>query len=198
MADWPYRPALQWWFPRRSRYLSSGTLPMDSFRIWPSVCRLQVSYAAAAAMRCEQNWISCFLVDFDKLGLTDNENPYGVLPPLLARSMGRAAGNFLADYIGNILDRRRGKRWVFKQLIQQVINIIIVFNRSTEKDIPKPAHTGHLQGGERALLYMAVEELLENFGMDGKACLLRAICEVHAHPMQGFGLLGEMLKLFLR
>lgn len=51
-----------------------------------------------------------FLVDFDKLGLTDNENPYGVLPPLLARSMGRAAGNFLADYIGNILDRRRGKR----------------------------------------------------------------------------------------
>ncbi|CAH1125780.1 unnamed protein product [Ceutorhynchus assimilis] len=117
-----------------------------------------------------------FTIDFDKLGLTDNENPYGVLPPLLARSMGRAAGGFLADYIGSILDKRRGKRSI--------------------ADIPAPSKTGHLQGGERALLYLAVEELLENFGMDGRACLLRAICEVHAHPMKGFGLLGEMLKLF--
>ncbi|KAF7271595.1 hypothetical protein GWI33_015547 [Rhynchophorus ferrugineus] len=119
-----------------------------------------------------------FTIDFDKLGLTDNENPYGVLPPLLARSMGRAAGGILADYIGGILERR-GKR-------------------STE-DLPiqQPPATGHFHGGERALLYVAIEELLENFGMDGRACLLRAICEVHAYPMKGFGLLGEMLKLFL-
>lgn len=34
-------------------------------------------------------------IDFDKLGLTDNENPLGVLPPLFARSMGRAAGTYL-------------------------------------------------------------------------------------------------------
>lgn len=33
-------------------------------------------------------------VDFDKLGLTDNENPLGVFP-FLGRSMGRAAGTFL-------------------------------------------------------------------------------------------------------
>lgn len=50
-------------------------------------------------------------VDFDKLGLTDNENPFGDVPPLLARSMGRAAGGVLADYIGNILEGRRSKRW---------------------------------------------------------------------------------------
>lgn len=31
-------------------------------------------------------------IDFDKLGLTDNENPLGVLPPLF---MGRAAGSYL-------------------------------------------------------------------------------------------------------
>ncbi|XP_030765218.1 uncharacterized protein LOC115889376 isoform X2 [Sitophilus oryzae] len=118
-----------------------------------------------------------FTIDFDKLGLTDNENPYGALPPLLARSMGRAAGGILANYIGSILDRR-GKR-------------------STD-NLPKELSSkGHFHGGERALLYVAIEELLENFGMDGRACLLRAICEVHAHPMSGFGLLGEMLKLFL-
>lgn len=35
-------------------------------------------------------------IDFDKLGLTDNENPLGVLPPIFgARNMGRAAGSAL-------------------------------------------------------------------------------------------------------
>lgn len=116
-------------------------------------------------------------VDFDKLGLTDNENPYGVLPPLLARSIGRAAGNMLVDYVATILKGRRGKR-------------------STQEKPPEPPpHAFH--GGERALLYVAVEEFLENFGMNGRACLLRAICEVQALPLKNFGLLGEVLKLFL-
>lgn len=37
-------------------------------------------------------------IDFDKLGLTDNENPLGVLPPIFARKMGRAAGSALGNY----------------------------------------------------------------------------------------------------
>lgn len=41
-------------------------------------------------------------VDFDKLGLTDNENPLGVLPPFFGRSMGRAAGTFLGNWKGNL------------------------------------------------------------------------------------------------
>ena len=49
-------------------------------------------------------------VDFDKLGLTDNENPYGDLPPIFARSMGNAAASMMADYVGQYLDNRRGKR----------------------------------------------------------------------------------------
>ncbi|KAE8751628.1 hypothetical protein FOCC_FOCC001476 [Frankliniella occidentalis] len=51
-----------------------------------------------------------------------------------------------------------------------------------------------------ALLYAVVEDLLDNFGMDGKACLLRAICEVHgrsAESLRSLGVLGEMLRLFL-
>lgn len=39
-------------------------------------------------------------IDFDKLGLTDNENPLGVLPPVFARSMGRAAGSYLGKQCG--------------------------------------------------------------------------------------------------
>uniref|UniRef100_A0A6P7F5J3 Uncharacterized protein LOC114326766 n=1 Tax=Diabrotica virgifera virgifera TaxID=50390 RepID=A0A6P7F5J3_DIAVI len=115
-----------------------------------------------------------FTIDFAKLGLTDNENPYGVLPPLLARSMGRAAGTILADYIGTIL-KKRGKR-------------------SADKISNPVPHAFH--GGERALLYVMLEDLLEQFGLDGRACLLRAICEVHAHSMENFGLFGEILKLF--
>lgn len=42
-------------------------------------------------------------IDFDKLGLTDNENPLGVLPPIFgAREMGRAAGSALSMYIENL------------------------------------------------------------------------------------------------
>lgn len=51
-----------------------------------------------------------FSVDFDKLGLTDNENPYGTLPPLFSRSFGRAAGGMLANFVAQYLDKRRGKR----------------------------------------------------------------------------------------
>lgn len=42
--------------------------------------------------------------------MTDNENPYGAFPPILARSMGRAAMSMVTDYVGQYLERRRGKR----------------------------------------------------------------------------------------
>lgn len=42
-------------------------------------------------------------IDFDKLGLTDNENPLGVLPPVFARSMGRAAGSYLGRQFNSII-----------------------------------------------------------------------------------------------
>jgi hypothetical protein len=116
-----------------------------------------------------------FTIDFDKLGLTDNENPYGVLPPVLARSMGRMSGILLADYIGQVLRQRR-------------------FSRAAPPPPQPPFANFH--GGERALLYIVVEDLLTSFGMDGKACLLRAICEVHGQSLHNFGLIGEIVKLF--
>ena len=51
-----------------------------------------------------------FTVLFDQLGLTDNQNPFGVLPPLLARSMGRMSGIMLADYIARLLESKRKGR----------------------------------------------------------------------------------------
>ncbi|XP_017879513.1 uncharacterized protein LOC108624618 [Ceratina calcarata] len=106
-----------------------------------------------------------FTIDFDKLGLTDNENPYGVLPSAFdAREQGSNAADFIATFV----------------------------KRVSKRELPENA----LYGGERALLYGTAEDMLANFGLNGKACLLRAICEVQGHPLNNFGLIGEMLKLF--
>lgn len=59
-------------------------------------------------------------------------------------------------------------------------------------------HRDAFHGGERAILYVLIEQFLDNFGMDGKACLLRAICEVHSYPLTNYGLIGEFMKLFFR
>lgn len=155
-------------------------------------------------------------VVFDKLGLTDNENPFGVLPAILGRSMSRTAGEMVADYIGELMSHRRRTR-----------------EAGSPPPIPQRPPSLNLHGGERygaqrpfsswgvqgyralrddgrglivsssisrALLYTVVEDLLDNFGMDGKACLLRAICEVHgrsSESMKSLGVIGEMLQLFL-
>lgn len=114
-----------------------------------------------------------FTIDFDKLGLTDNENPYGALPPVFGRAFqSREAGVALGEFIASFMNHRLHKR--------------------DAPEMPKNA----FQGGERALLYGIAEDMLSQFGMDGKACLLRAICEVHGHPLDNFGFLGEIIRLF--
>uniref|UniRef100_A0A182MF05 Uncharacterized protein n=1 Tax=Anopheles culicifacies TaxID=139723 RepID=A0A182MF05_9DIPT len=138
-------------------------------------------------------------IDFDKLGLTDNQNPLGVLPPLFARSMGQAAGSVLADYVSDYMRLQRRKRSVPSSSND---HFKITTNRLDEEDgdqsMPQlPAEHKHaFHGGERALLYVVVEDFIANFGLDGRACMLRAICEVHSKSIEKFGLIGEMLKLF--
>uniref|UniRef100_A0A182RF49 Secreted protein n=1 Tax=Anopheles funestus TaxID=62324 RepID=A0A182RF49_ANOFN len=138
-------------------------------------------------------------IDFDKLGLTDNQNPLGVLPPLFARSMGQAAGSVLADYVSDYMRLQRRKRSVPSSSND---HFKITTNRLDDEDgdqsMPQlPAEHKHaFHGGERALLYVVVEDFIANFGLDGRACMLRAICEVHSKSIEKFGLIGEMLKLF--
>ncbi|VVC42606.1 Hypothetical protein CINCED_3A008282 [Cinara cedri] len=119
-------------------------------------------------------------VQFDQLGLTDNQNPFGAFPPLFARSLGGTMGSMLTDYLADYMGNRRSIR-----------------STRSVPTLPKPIHS-YFNGGERALLYTIIEDMLANFGMDGKACLLRAICEVHSHTaLDKFGFLGEFLELFL-
>lgn len=154
-------------------------------------------------------------IDFDKLGLTDNENPLGVLPPLFARSMGRAAGTYLgkyilmpfktiqlfgvtnifpsrtADYIGDYLTSRKSR-----SISEQSGDNFSTISSSQPAKLPD-THKHAFHGGERAILYGVAEDMLSTFGLDGKACLLRAICEIHSKKsLDHLGLIGEIAKLF--
>lgn len=67
------------------------------------------------------------------------------------------------------------------------------------RSIPVMALPTHTPGGERALIFPRIESFLTSFGLNGRACLKRAVCEVHELPLKdGFGMLGEFLTLFLR
>jgi len=102
-----------------------------------------------------------FTIGFDAMGVTDNQNPFGLLP-------------FLNPALGGALFGRK------------------------KRSIPDPDIPPHkITGGERAFLYEWVEDYLFTFGMDGKACILRAICETHEAPLIGYGIMGEFLHVFL-
>lgn len=66
-----------------------------------------------------------------------------------------------------------------------------------EELVELPASHQHVfHGGERAILYGVVEDVIATFGFNGKACMLRAICEMHSKSVHHYGLFGEMAKLF--
>ncbi|XP_069166974.1 uncharacterized protein [Procambarus clarkii] len=63
-----------------------------------------------------------------------------------------------------------------------------------KREVPTP---GDLAGGDREVMYRVVEKSMEALGVDGKACLLRAICELSQSPLTNHGFFGEVLQLFL-
>lgn len=132
-------------------------------------------------------------VDFDKLGLTDNQNPLGDLP-FFARSFGHSAGQMVGEYVSRYLHVQRRKRD-----LSSTQDDSKPFRVEDMLQYPElPAGLKHIfHGGERVLLYGVVEDFLATFGMDGKACLLRTICEMHSRSLDKFGVFGEMTKLFL-
>lgn len=51
--------------------------------------------------------------------------------------------------------------------------------------------------GSRQLVYSGLERMLDNHGRNGKACLLRSICEAAETSLRHNGLIGELLHIFL-
>ncbi|XP_018008149.1 uncharacterized protein LOC108665852 [Hyalella azteca] len=50
---------------------------------------------------------------------------------------------------------------------------------------------------QRLLGFKSIEKTFDGAGLPGRWCLLKAVCAVAAEPLSEFGLLGEMLNLFL-
>ncbi|XP_050335291.1 uncharacterized protein LOC126762525 [Bactrocera neohumeralis] len=142
-------------------------------------------------------------IDFDKLGLTDESNPLGDLPPVFTRQFGRSTGHVLGDYVARYLNykSKRDLAAQSKPLDKETpVFKIKMDSENVEKlELPRlPEHFKHaFHGGERVILYGVVEDLLGTFGINGKACLLRTICEVHSRKLHHLGVLGEITKLFL-
>lgn len=50
---------------------------------------------------------------------------------------------------------------------------------------------------DRLNLYGVVERLFQRFGLDGRACVLRAVCEKASSSLEGAGMLGEVITTIL-
>ncbi|XP_045111721.1 uncharacterized protein LOC123504881 [Portunus trituberculatus] len=50
---------------------------------------------------------------------------------------------------------------------------------------------------DRLNLYGVVERLFQRFGLDGRACVLRAVCERASSSLEGAGMMGEVITTIL-
>lgn len=98
----------------------------------------------------------------------------------------------IADYIGDYLTRRKAR-----SIAEEEGEDFMTIHKSKTNPILPDQHKHAFHGGERAILYGVAEDLLSRFGMDGKACMLRIICEIHSRKsLDSYGLFGEIAKLF--
>lgn len=139
---------------KRVIYLTSErrlTLPPETVLVLtptlslPFARNLPVGYGASMTISIP------FKIGFDDLGLTSDENPWGIWP-----SFG--------------LFRKKRDTFTYPGV--------------------------NYAGGDREMMYQVVEDTLFNMGMNGKGCLLRAICEMFQYPLQNHGFFGEVLELF--
>ncbi|XP_045121524.1 uncharacterized protein LOC123510415 [Portunus trituberculatus] len=67
-------------------------------------------------------------------------------------------------------------------------------NRVARDASPQEEH----KGGDRSQVYRVAENTISSSGLDGRVCLLRAICEINLdYSIEELGLLGEVLHLML-
>ncbi|XP_045595017.2 uncharacterized protein [Procambarus clarkii] len=50
---------------------------------------------------------------------------------------------------------------------------------------------------DRLMAYNSIESIFSNLGINGRECLLKAICEVAEEPVDNYGIVGELLALIL-
>ncbi|XP_068212344.1 uncharacterized protein [Palaemon carinicauda] len=126
------------------------TLPPETLLVLTPTLSIPVARNLPTGYHASMTISIPFKIAFDDLGLTSEENPWGLWPAFFRRRRDTYS--------------LPGINWA---------------------------------GGDREMLYQVAEDALHNMGLDGKACLLRAICEVFQLPLTNHGFFGEVLELFL-
>ncbi|CAG9857822.1 unnamed protein product [Phyllotreta striolata] len=80
--------------------------------------------------------------------------------------------------------------------VSQITNYPPVYTKKKRSDDRSDETT---PASDRAMFYRALEEVLENQGMDGRICLLRTICENALYPLnhEANGLYGKVFHIIL-
>ncbi|CAL4191836.1 unnamed protein product, partial [Meganyctiphanes norvegica] len=69
-----------------------------------------------------------------------------------------------------------------------------LFRKKREAWSPVPGVNS--AGGDREMMFKVLEDMLGNMNLPGKACLLRAICEMFETPLHNHGFMGDVMELF--
>jgi len=135
-----------------------------------------------------------FSVYFDKLGMTSADHIWPLrMPPFYP--------------FGDLMVRKEDKKEdkdkedkISEDVREAAAAINNLRNRNRrERSIMSLPPPENMHGGERAIMFPRIENLLGTVGMEGRGCLLRAICEVHEYPLErGYGFFGEIVTLFFR
>lgn len=137
---------------------------------------------------------------FDKLGMTSDDHFWPIpMPPFYpfgnngGLMIGRKAGSS-----GNYTKEEERRINVVKVAAEEIHNLR-TRDRRQKRSIMSLPPPENIHGGERAIMLPRIENLLGSVGMEGRGCLLRAICEVHEYPLdRGYGFFGEVITLFFR
>lgn len=91
--------------------------------------------------------------------------------------------------------------WNFQAQFQDPTTVITPLNAlaglSRKFDERKKRFIENGGDGSRQLFYSGVEKMMDNHGRNGKACLLRSICEAAETSLRHNGLIGELFHIFL-
>ncbi|KAI9563741.1 hypothetical protein GHT06_011205 [Daphnia sinensis] len=79
--------------------------------------------------------------------------------------------------------------------LMQIIIPVTIFMDTIFSD--KAGYTARSFGNEQFQVYKSVEGILQSTGIDGKACLLRTICEMQTNPIGEFTVVGEIITILL-
>lgn len=79
--------------------------------------------------------------------------------------------------------------------LMQLIIPVTIFIDTIFSD--KAGYTARSFGNEQYQVYKSVEGILQSTGIDGKACLLRTICEMQTNPIGEFTVVGEIITILL-